>query len=180
MKFFNIKAVGLALSLSVLSIVSAHASTLILSPDLNPNSFAEQYQFSNSFIQGENFADIINLDITPLRDLVVSFSGTSGGTISFSKFDLYSGFSDGANTFVQTGDVNSPLPTMTFGSLVASTLAGNYFIKIEGMQTGFGTYNGNISLTSQPSMSEVPLPATLPLMAGGLGLLGFAKRRKLG
>ena len=178
MKMFTIKAMTLAIGLSALTAMSAQANTVLLSPDLNPSASAEQYQFSNPSVQGANFSDIINLGFTPIRDLVASLSGTSGGGINFTTFDLYSGFSDGANALVRTGDVISPEVNLSFGSLVSDVLAGNYFIRIEGNQSGVSSYNGNISLTSDP-LTPVPLPAALPLMLAGLALFGFASNRRV-
>ena len=173
MKSLTIKAIALALCLTA---TGAQASTLSLSSDSNPLPNAEQYQFNNNPFTSASFSDILNLTITPSRDLVASLSGTSNELINFTAFDLYSGFSDGVNTLVETGDVISLLPQLSFGSLIGTALANNYFIKIEGSQSGFSSYNGNISLTD-PSLSPVPLPAALPLMLSGLGVLGFARRR---
>lgn len=173
MKLLTIKTLALALSLTATGV---QASTLTLKPDSNPLPNAEQYQFFNFPIPSANFSDIVNLTITPNRDLFASLSGTSNELINFTAFDLYSGFSDGVNTLVETGDVIPLLPQLSFGSLLGTALANNYFIKIEGSQSGFSSYNGNISLTD-PSLSPVPLPAALPLMLSGLGVLGFARRR---
>jgi len=173
MKYLTIKAILLALCFTA---TSAQASTLSLSADINPLPNAEQYQFNNNVFTGASFSDILNLTITPNRDLVASLSGTSNELINFTTFDLYSGFSDGVNSLVQTGDVISPLSQLSLGFLVSSSLASNYFIKIEGIQSGFSSYNGNISLTDS-SVSAVPLPAALPLMLSGIGVLGFARRR---
>ena len=200
MKFLTFKIIVLALSLTA---TGAQASTLALLSDTNPLSYAEQYQFSstgsNSFtgsiFTGRTFSDIINLTIAPNRDFVASLSGTSNELINFTTFDLYSGFSDGVNTLVQAGQVFSPSRKLSIGSLTSSALAGNYFISIKGNQSGFSSYNGNISLTSndnisQPSndkislntdalvpLSAVPLPAALPLMLSGVSMLGFARSR---
>ncbi len=178
MKLFSIKALTLALGFTAFTALSAQANTILLSPDLNPSANAEQYQFSNPSVQGANFSDIINLGITPFRDLVASLSATSGGGINFTTFDLYSGFSNGANALVRVGDVISPEANLSFGSLISDVLAGNYFIRIEGNQFGASSYNGNISLTSD-ILTPVPLPAALPLMLAGLAFFGFASNRKV-
>ena len=178
MKLFTIKAMTLVLGLTAFTAISAQATTVMLSSDLNPSASAEQYQFSNPSVQGANFSDIINLGFTPIRDLVASLSATSGGGINFTTFDLYSGFSDGVNALVRVGDVISPQANLSFGSILSDVLAGNYFIRIEGNQFGASSYNGNISLTADP-LTPVPLPAALPLMLAGLGLFGFASNRRV-
>ena len=173
MKLSIIKTIMLALCLTATAV---QASTLSLSADSNPLPNAEQYQFSKNVFTTTNFSDILNLTITPDRDLVASLSGTSSELINFTSFDLYSGFSDGINTLIHTGDVISPRSQISLGFWTSTGLASNYFIKIEGTQSGFSSYNGNISLTD-PSPSAVPLPAAAPLMLSGLGMLGFARRR---
>ena len=181
MKFFSIKAFSLALGLSVLTIINAQASTLDLSSDLNPDPFGEQYQFANNFVGGTSFSDVINLDITPNRDLVASASGTSSTQINFTAFDLYSGVFGSDSTLIALGDVISPYVNVTLGFLKADDLGGKYYILIEGSHSGASSYNGNISLTATEVInppSEVPLPAALPLMAAGLGLFGIMLRRR--
>jgi hypothetical protein len=54
--------------------------------------------------------------------------------------------------------------------------AGTYVLEIRGNVTGTsgGGYGGVLNLT------PVPLPAALPLLLSGLGLIGAAARRRLG
>ena len=182
MKFFPIKAFSLALSLSTFTTINAQASTLDLSADFNSDPFGEQYQFANNFEGGTSFSDVINLDITPNRDIVASVSGTSSSTIDFTTFDLYSGVFGGTSTLIALGDVISPIPNLILGFiLTVENLAGDYYILVKGSQSGASSYNGNISLTGADIVnppSEVPLPAALPLMAAGLGLFGIMSRRR--
>ena len=173
MKLFNIKTITFAMCLTATSV---QASTLTLSPDLNPAPGVRQNQFLSNPITTATFSDIVNFTIPNNRDLVSSISGTSNLLINFTTFDLYSGSSTGVNSLVAIGDVFSPLPQISFGSLIGTALASNYFIKIEGISSGVSSYDGNITLTSS-RVSSVPLPAALPLMASGLGFLGFARRR---
>ena len=61
---------------------------------------------------------------------------------------------------------------------VANLPAGSYRLDVTGGFAPGATYNGSITLTFP---SEVPLPATLPLFATGLGvlgLLGWWRKRK--
>ena len=182
LKFTPLKVLSLAFSLSALATINAaQASTLNLSADLNPDSSGEQYQFANNFVGGTGFSDVINLDITPNRNLVASASGTSSSQINFTAFDLYSGVFGSTSTLIALGDVISPYPNLTLGFLTADDLSGNYYILVEGSHLGASSYNGNISLTDAEIVnppSEVPVPAALPLMAAGLGLFGLMSRRK--
>ena len=170
MKIFNIKTITFAMCLTATSV---QASTLTLSADSNPNPNVEQYQFTNTLTTGTNFSDILNFTVTPNRNLFASISGTDNVLIKFTSFDLYSGSSTGVNSLVAIGEVVSPAPQLSFGSLIGTALANNYFIKIEGIQQQLSSYNGNVSLF-QPS--AVPVPAALPLMLSAAGLFGFARR----
>ena len=179
MSVFKSSIVALALGFSVLSSFNAQAANLSLSADLNPLAGAEQYQFASPFITTSTFMDIVNLGITPFRDLVASISGVGNQSIAFTSFDLYSGDSDGVNTLVKAGEVfnstNTPglLAKVTFGNLEQGSLAGNYFLKIAGNNIGSSPYSGDISLTS-----PVPEANTLAMMLAGLGLMGFVARRR--
>ena len=171
MKLFNIKTITFALCLTATSV---QASTLSLSADSNPNPNVEQYQFTNILSEGTNFSDILNITVTPNRNLFASISGSDNVLIKFTSFDLYSGSSTGVNSLVSIGSVFSPMPQLTMGSLIGMSLAANnYFIKIEGIQQRLSSYNGNVSLFEP---SAVPIPAALPLMLSAAGLFGFARR----
>ena len=170
MKIFNIKTITFAMCLTATSV---QASTLTLSADTNPNPNVEQYQFTNNLSESANFSDIVNFTATPSRNLFASISGSDNVLIKFTAFDLYSGSSTGVNSLVSIGEVLSPIPQLSFGSLIGTALANNYFIKIEGIQQRLSSYNGNISLLTP---SEVPVPAALPLMLSAAGFFGFARR----
>lgn len=176
MNFLPIKASILALSLTSVFAISAQAAVIPTTIDTNPSSLAEQYQFSSNPIALSSFSDVVNLEITPYRDLVATISGTSDMGITFTSFDLYSGSSTGTNTLVATGNVFATIATLSLGYVTSDALAGSYFLKVMGTQSGVSSYNGNISLTS-----AVPEPETYAMMLAGLGLMGFAaRRRKIG
>ncbi|HSH71881.1 MAG TPA: FxDxF family PEP-CTERM protein [Methylophilaceae bacterium] len=176
MKTFSVKALVLALGLTAFATINAQAETIATTPDSNPSAFAEQYQFSSNPIALASFSDIINLEITPYRDLVATLSGTSDTGIKFTSFNLYSGSSTGVNSLVATGDVFSPIAKLSFGYLTSDALAGGYFLKVMGTQSGISSYNGNITLTA-----AVPEPESYAMMLAGLGLMGvIARRRRIG
>jgi len=72
-------------------------------------------------------------------------------------------------------------PTYSYGSVVSLTsgfVSGlnsiDFYVEGNGVSDGFAL--STLSFTADPS--AVPLPAALPLMLSGLGVLGFALRRK--
>lgn len=172
----TIKALVLALGFTAFSVINAQAETITTSLDSNPSAFAEQYQFSSNPIALTSFSDIVNLEITPYRDLVATLSGTSDKGITFTSFNLYAGSSTGVNSLVATGNVLSPIAQLSFGYLTSESLGGNYFLKIVGTQSGISSYNGNITLTT-----AVPEPESYAMMLAGLSLMGvIARRRRIG
>jgi len=176
MNSLSIKTSILALGLTAVFAINAQAAAIPTTIDSNPSPLAEQYQFSSNPISLSSFSDIVNLEITPYRDLVATVSGTSDKGIIFKSFDLYSGSSTGVNALVATGNVFSPIATLSLGYLSSDKLAGSYFLKVMGTQSGVSSYNGNITLTS-----AVPEPESYAMMLAGLGLMGFvARRRKIG
>ncbi len=172
MNKFKLATLALAFSASLMS-MSSQAALLTLGADTNASSFAEQYQFSNGGISTSSFTDYVLLDVTPYRDLTASLSSTSAGAFTFKTFGLYTGDINGANTLVETGVVGNIFANLSFGGLNETGLGGNYFLKITGIQSGSGSYNGNITLTS-----AVPEPETYAMMLAGLGLMGFVARRR--
>ena len=61
--------------------------------------------------------------------------------------------------------------TVTLG-IPSLTAPGSYFLKVTGTAGENLTYSGTLGL------SPIPLPGTIALFVGGLGLLGFAGARK--
>ena len=67
--------------------------------------------------------------------------------------------------------------TYSYAFTVASNTSGQ--IQIENLGgDNIGLLLDSVTLTEVASSTAVPLPATLPLLAAGLGLLGYAGRRK--
>jgi hypothetical protein len=70
-------------------------------------------------------------------------------------------------TFVNLGPFNLTAPD-------------SYALEITGTANGLVSYGGAVSTVGTGSGGTTPLPGTLALLAGGLGLLGFAGRKKRG
>jgi hypothetical protein len=113
--------------------------------------------------------------LTDFFSYAPDLAGGSGNIITLSAYDLL-GSLVGQNQYVETG---------VFGPGNLPTLSGiGQFHLVTIQQTLFNQYSGGIGidlvqygdLTAAPS--AVPLPAALPLMTSGLGLLGFAARRR--
>jgi hypothetical protein len=114
------------------------------------------------------------------------------GGFTFDSFGIdFADFSPGSfNGFVLT-DVNNTIAdfnsfsilsnTMTVGNPVLSFDANNLYINLAGLQhldadqTDFIRFSVN---GDSDEIGSVPLPAALPLMLSGLGILGLSTKRK--
>lgn len=100
-----------------------------------------------------------------------------GEVITNFMIELFSGTPAGPNMFLESGVGATDTPTEQFtGGLPDISLsAGNYFLELTGTNQGTQTtYAGSYSF----SPAAVPLPATLWLFAGGLGVLGLLRKRR--
>lgn len=173
MKTMTIKKMALVLGILCSSAITAHATSLPISSDLNPAPNAEQYQFSTQLSGTGSFSDVVNFSAVPFRNLSASVSGTEQNYITFSTFDLYS---SATNSLIAVGTVGS-FGTIAFGGVTSGSLGGDYFLKIIGTNSGeglnSGSYNGNITMTA-----AVPEPESYAMFLSGIGLMGFIARRR--
>ncbi len=106
---------------------------------------------------------------------VDGISGTFGGTATTANIEFINGTSNGGLRILGTGLVNNGRPyfssygpTVYSGSENMPVFSPGTFVMLD--QAGTSNY----SLT----ISAVPEPATLALMLGGLGLVGFTASRR--
>jgi len=181
MKTFNLKAMTLALGLTVVS-VSAQAGALTFE-----NGAAN---FGNNFFTNGTFTDTFTFTV----DTTGIFSATvSGGYFTFPSFGQVWGVD--ITAFSLTGPVAAsgtevaaviPFTSFTADNWTISTtnlVAGDYSLNVSGTAipisvfpvTAATGYGGQALL----EVSAVPEPETYGMMLAGLGLMGFvAARRK--
>lgn len=131
--------------------------------------------FGNIFTggnEGESFSDSYSFSTNAMgrlsADLFVRSGNTNNG-LAISGFSLYD--ADGrllSDSAFATGIAK--LWSLNFDNLAA----GNYFLRVHGslLSNAAGKYSANLAFAPMPE------PASVAIMAAGLGLLGFGTRRR--
>jgi hypothetical protein len=141
------------------------------------------YAGNDAYIGPAGFIDDYFFQITPATADAVSTTISESGSFSISELfaRIYS-LSNNPGGLVLTGPpVGIVAYATNYGSDSTTTVqvsstpltAGSYVLEISGLASGTmgGSYTGTLNLTS------VPLPAALPLLLAGLGVLGGARLR---
>jgi hypothetical protein len=148
------------------------------------------YQFSftttgSALTGGVLLGALTNPDATPAPQTPWTFTLTKPGTLfvtdtqdSIDRFELFNGLTPLGETSVNTPgsgcgfDLSCAINNADYSKATFALLPGSYSI------TGIVTLSPSGAGDGAFLLSEVPIPAALPLFASGLAALGLAGRRK--
>ena len=151
--------------------ISAPIQPLVLASD-TAGFFGDAFDAGNN---GNTFADRFTFTVGDypfnVDAIVASISRSAATGLDITGLALY----DGANVLLVSGSA------LSSGAIDAWQLSGdlldpgNYYLQVDGtvVSDGASSYGGSVLLT------PVPEPAMLGMLAGGLGLLGVATRRRM-
>lgn len=125
--------------------------------------------------KGNSFEDTFSFSLTETSDLSGFVSALGGGDkngLAINNFSLWTSTGTKLWTAAQDSSGNLDLWSFSYDNLAA----GSYLLQVTGNVLGNGKadYQGGVGVALAP----VPEPETYAMMLAGLGLLGFAARRK--
>jgi hypothetical protein len=119
---------------------------------------------------GNLFGQLVNVSVFSERPNGGRFETTFNQTVTFQDNTVYTVFMD----VTASADAYQDLT----GQTISDALVDPYF-DLSNLPNGVTFLESDGIGNSLPNVSATPLPATLPLFAGGLGFVGYlAKRRK--
>ncbi len=138
----------------------------------NTYNFYDDFEFTVASATIDAVSSTINLkqllEVDNLQMRVYTAAGNSPPVVTGPVSGLQAGWSTPVNftAGTESGEI-SALSDVMLG-------AGTYVLEVRGdvVGTSGGSYSGNLNL------SPVPLPAALPLLLSGLGLLGGLVRKR--
>jgi len=136
-----------------------------------PWNFQDNYSFTTSTASIKSTTIAFGSDVSDLQARIISATGVSDTTNTNAAGQQLVG---GAVTVINGGwtptQVSDPVDFTVLMSTPVSI--GSYILQIRGEAGQPGSYSGTVTFNT------VPLPAALPLLLSGLGLLGGAASRR--
>ncbi len=112
-------------------------------------------------------------NITAGESVTLSFKGLAVDFMATSFFDADHNSLAGSLDTLLIGVNGGPTASFSFADALTTTFSG-----IKSITFAFGGTDSDQFYVGGATASKVPLPAGLPLLIGGLGILGFARRFK--
>jgi hypothetical protein len=147
---------------------SATTQALLGSSGLGSYAFQDTYQFT---IASSASGDVLQASLSDAPIFNIA-------NLQFRLYEVATGTAPTVGALPAGATLVANWTSVAAGNVVTATFsdiqAGEYFLDVAGTANGTngGTYVGQLNLT------PTPLPAALPLLTGGLGLLGFVARRR--
>ena len=137
---------------------------------------------TTSTLSNVNITTSDNLDSPPFGIYGATYSDSSSNTFTngtTAAFDFFNGFLfEGTGLELDVGGSADDASLTGSPSLGVSGSETNYFIFCDFFVCGSRNIDsGTLDVTSL-TVAATPLPAALPLFAGGLGMLGWVSRRR--
>jgi hypothetical protein len=146
-----------------------NANVSLPSPTNSTGAFVEDYLFQ---IAGAASSFSVAITNVFFNNLAAKITGLNLQVFSCTVCAVGPTNSSGALVGGLTFTLTDGNPVFYVATLAGSLAGGNYFLRVTGTGGTAAAYGGPMSNT------VVPVPGALPLMATGLGLLGFAAHRR--
>jgi len=127
---------------------------------------------SHTNVSGE-FEDIWEVTLVPAAQTALNIATTIP---VFDAFDAFYSNDSGNTWFDFDSSYTSPLGLTEYHTFTGGDI-GHYLLKVTGFASDSGTNSYQISISSTPELSAVPVPAALFLFAPALlGFLGYRRK----